>query len=163
MSRPLVVIWTIIRVAAAVLIVGWGSLYLRHFDGLIGVTLFAWLKPAGAVLLGAGGAVVLICGVILSTPGVLPTEFVVFGPFRYLRNPMSLGALIMMLGLALFCRSISILFLSIVLFLVMHAVIVFLEEPALEKRFGESYLRYKRSVNRWVPTLKYRHGKATVA
>ena len=42
-----------------------------------------------------GGLLVLTYGTMLSTPGVLPTEFVVRGPFRYLRSPMSLGAVTM--------------------------------------------------------------------
>ena len=160
MKRIVVILWTILRVAAVVFLVGCASLHLRRFDGAMGVSLPQWLKPVGAVLLAIGGAAVLRCGAMLSTPGVLPKEFVVFGPFRYLRNPMSLGAVVMMCGLALFYRSLSILLFSVVLFLVMHAVVVFLEEPALEKRFGQSYLQYKRSVNRWLPTLRYHSDKS---
>jgi hypothetical protein len=37
MSRVAVVIWTILRVAAAVLLMGWASLHLRRLDGVIGV------------------------------------------------------------------------------------------------------------------------------
>jgi protein-S-isoprenylcysteine O-methyltransferase Ste14 len=33
----------------------------------------------------------------------------------------------------------------------MHAVVVFVEEPRLERRFGQSYLEYKGRVHRWVP------------
>jgi hypothetical protein len=38
----------------------------------------------------------------------LQTKLIVYGPFRYVRNPMSRGALTMMFGLAFCCRSISI-------------------------------------------------------
>jgi protein-S-isoprenylcysteine O-methyltransferase Ste14 len=158
MSRVLVVIWTIARVAAAVTFVGWASLHLRLLDGVIGVGLPEWLRSVGMVLLVVGGVVVLLCGGMLSTPGVLPTEFVVLGPFRYVRNPMSLGAVTMMFGLALFCRSISVLLFSVILFLAMHGIVVFVEEPGLEKRFGKSYLQYKHSVNRWLPTFRHRPG-----
>jgi protein-S-isoprenylcysteine O-methyltransferase Ste14 len=84
---------------------------------------------------------------MLSTPGTISTKFVVVGPFRYVRNPMSLGGVAMMLGLALFCRSISILLFSAILFLVLHGIVVLWEESFLEKRYGESYLQYKHSVN----------------
>lgn len=151
MNRRLVVAWTLVRVALVVLCVGWLALRLRRFDRVIGPTLPAGLVPLGIALLIAGGLVVLYCGTLLSTPGLLPREFVAFGPFRYVRNPMSLGAVAMLFGLGLFCRSISILGFAVVFFLAMHAFVVYLEEPDLQKRFGESYLQYKQSVNRWIP------------
>jgi ribosomal protein S27AE len=93
--RVLVVVWTVTRVVAAVLLLGWASLHLRRLDNVIGVVLPEWIKPAGIVLLVVGGAVVLLCGGMLSTPGIIPTKFVVLGPFRYVRNPMSLGVVAM--------------------------------------------------------------------
>ncbi|PYQ37691.1 MAG: hypothetical protein DMG99_20600 [Acidobacteria bacterium] len=154
MMRVLVVVWTIVRVAAVVLLVGWGSWNLRLLDAPISVALPERLKPEGMALLVIGEIIVLVCGGILSTPGVLPTDFVAFGPFRYVRNPMSLGAVTMMFGWALVCRSISILILSVTLFLALHGFVVFVEEPGLEKRFGNSYLQYKRSVHRWIPSCR---------
>jgi protein-S-isoprenylcysteine O-methyltransferase Ste14 len=158
MSRVAVVIWTILRVVAAVLFLGWAALHLRPLDRVIGVGLPEWLKPAGMALLLVGGVVVLLCGEMLSTPGILPTKFVVLGPFRYVRNPMSLGGVTMMFGLALFFRSISISLFSAILFLALHGIVVFWEESFLEKRYGESYLQYKHSVNRWLPTFRHRPG-----
>jgi protein-S-isoprenylcysteine O-methyltransferase Ste14 len=156
MSRIPVVIWTILRVVAAVLFLGWAALHLRLLDRVIGFELPEWLKPAGVVLLLVGGVVVLLCGGMLSTPGMIPAKFVVVGPFRYVRNPMSLGGVTMMFGLALFCRSISILLFSATLFFVLHGIVVLWEESFLEERYGESYLQYKHSVNRWLPTFRHR-------
>jgi protein-S-isoprenylcysteine O-methyltransferase Ste14 len=68
---------------------------------------------------------------------------------------MSLGAVTMMFGLALFCRSISILLFAAILFLAIYGSVVFIEEPNLEMRFGESYLQYKNSVNRSLPAFQY--------
>jgi protein-S-isoprenylcysteine O-methyltransferase Ste14 len=154
MSRTAVVIWTIVRVAATVFFVGWATLYLRVLDGVVGVRLPQWVKPFGMALLLIGGIIVLLCGEMLSTQGIVPTELVVRGLFRYVRNPMSLGALTLMLGLALFCRSISILLFCAPLFLVVHIFVVLVEEPGLEKRFGDGYREYKISVNRWLPTFR---------
>lgn len=160
MHRTLIVLWTITRIVAAVLLLGWASLYLRRLDPPVtGLVLPEWLKPAGILLLLTGGAVVLLCGRMLSTPGIIPTNFVALGPFRYTRNPMSLGLVTTMLGLALCCRSISILLFSGILFLILHGIVVLWEEPFLEKRYGESYVQYKHSVNRWLPTLGCRRGK----
>lgn len=159
MYRTLIALWTITRVVATVLFLGWASLRLRRLDPFTGLVLPEWLKPAGMVLLLTGGIVVLLCGGMLSTPGIIPTKFVVLGPFRYTRNPMSLGLVTTIFGLALFCRSISILLFSVILFLVLHGIVVLWEESFLEKRYGESYVQYKRSVNRWLPTLGRRSAK----
>lgn len=64
---------------------------------------------------------------------------------------MSMGGVILMLGLGLYESSVSILLLASALFLLMHMIVVYMEEPGLEKRFGESYRHYKGSVNRWLP------------
>lgn len=107
----------------------------------------------------AGAVLVLYCGAILSTRGILsrgdrlfPAEFVAFGPFRYARNPMSLGGVTLFLGLALVTQSVSVLLVTLLIFVVMHLNVVYVEEPGLEKRFGNSYRDYKRAVNRWLPS-----------
>jgi protein-S-isoprenylcysteine O-methyltransferase Ste14 len=159
MKRQALVFWTLAKVAIVVLFVGWCALHLRGWDPYLGVSLPAWSRTPGLILLISGGSLVLACGGILSTRGILethgdrffPKEFVAFGPFRYMRNPMSLGAVILMLGLGLYESSVSILLLAWALFLFFHVVVVYVEEPGLEKRFGESYREYKRSVNRWLP------------
>jgi protein-S-isoprenylcysteine O-methyltransferase Ste14 len=138
--------------------VGWCVLHLRRFDPRFGLLLPSWTKAAGILLLILGGITVLACGAILSTrkigmPGdrLFPKEFVAFGPFHYVRNPMSLGAVTLMIGLGLFVRSISVLLAALLLFLVFHLFAIYVEEPGLEKRFGESYRQYRNSVNRWLP------------
>ena len=154
MSRTAAVVWTVARVAVAVSLIGWAALHLRFFDRFMGVEVPQWLQPVGLAMLIVGGIFVLLCGGMLHTPAFLPTEFVVGGPFRYLRNPMSLAAVTMMLGLGLFYRSLAILLCGCFLFVLLHALVVFVEEPLLAKRFGPSYLRYKQSVNRWLPTFR---------
>ena len=151
MSRILIQSWTVARVAVAVLCAGWLCLRLRRFDGMIGLRLPHWLAPVGLALLVAGGFGVLYCGALLSTPGFIPTEFVAYGPFRYVRNPMSLAAVAMMFGLGLFSGSASIVIFSLIFFVAMHGLVVFVEEPLLERRFGQGYLLYKQTVNRWIP------------
>jgi protein-S-isoprenylcysteine O-methyltransferase Ste14 len=83
---------------------------------------------------------------------VPPDRIVAEGPYRYLRNPMYLGHLIFMLGLAITFSS----WLAVAL-LAFHAVWfhrrVLNDEAHLEARFGESYRAYKQNVKRWVPGL----------
>jgi protein-S-isoprenylcysteine O-methyltransferase Ste14 len=159
MNRPTLVLWTLAKVALSVIFVGWGALYFRRWDPYLGVSLPAWTRRPGLILLILGGALVLTCGGILSTRGIyetpgdrfFPKEFVAFGPFRYLRNPMSLGGVMLMTGLGLYELSASILLLGVALFFLFHLLVVYLEEPGLERRFGDRYRDYKRSVNRWLP------------
>jgi protein-S-isoprenylcysteine O-methyltransferase Ste14 len=83
----------------------------------------------------------------------MPREFVATGPFRFVRNPMSLGGVVLLAGIALWQRSALGLGLAAVLFLVFHLVAVYLEEPGLEKRFGDTYREYRRNVRRWLPRI----------
>lgn len=81
-----------------------------------------------------------------------PERIVTDGAYAYLRNPMYLGHLIFMLGLAITLSS----WLALAL-LLFHAgwfhVRVLHDEERLESRFGESYREYKRRVKRWIPGL----------
>lgn len=81
---------------------------------------------------------------------VPPERIVEHGPYRYVRNPMYLGHLIFMLGLALTFRS----WLAVAL-LVFHVAWfnrrVIEDEARLEAQFGSVYLDYKARVKRWIP------------
>jgi protein-S-isoprenylcysteine O-methyltransferase Ste14 len=153
-----VVFWTTVKAAAALAVAAWCALYLRTFDGHFSFAPPAYLRTVGIVLMLVGGAVALSCAAILSTRGIgshtdrlFPREFVALGPFRYVRNPMSFGAIALFFGLALQQQSPSLLLLAVLLFLGLHLLVVYVEEPGLEQRFGDSYRSYKQSVNRWLP------------
>jgi protein-S-isoprenylcysteine O-methyltransferase Ste14 len=82
-----------------------------------------------------------------------PEHLVVRGVFRYVRNPMISGVLLVLLGESLLMASLP-LFCWFLIFLVINAVYIPLsEEPGLVKRFGDKYLTYKRNVPRWTPRL----------
>jgi len=159
MTRLRSVVWALIRVSAVVLLLGWGALHLRTLDHNLGLKLPSWTLLVGILLMTVGAWLVLLCAGMLSTRGIFdtrgdrffPKEFVAFGPFRYLRNPMSAGVVVLTIGFGLYHRSVSILVLSLVLFVILHLVVVLVEEPGLEKRFGHTYREYKSSVNRWLP------------
>jgi protein-S-isoprenylcysteine O-methyltransferase Ste14 len=163
MRKCWIISWTVARVAAAILLLGWGALHLRPFDSYLCVSVPTWSRIPAVILIICGGLLVLACGAILSTRGILtsrdrffPKEFVAIGPFRYLRNPMSLGVVLLMLGLGLYESSASMVLFALALFLLLHLLVVYMEEPGLEKRFGESYREYKRSVRRWLPAFRRR-------
>lgn len=81
-----------------------------------------------------------------------PTQrLVVVGVYRYVRNPMITGVFCILLAEVLFFGSPALLG-WLAIFVVLNLVYIpLLEEPGLEKRFGEDYLRYKENVPRWIP------------
>ena len=81
-----------------------------------------------------------------------PTQHLVaVGPYRYLRNPMISGVAAVLTGLALLTGS-WVLALWLVTFIAVNsAYFVLVEEPGLERRFGEPYRDYKARVPRWIP------------
>ena len=82
-----------------------------------------------------------------------PKVFVASGPYRYVRNPMYVGAVLALVGGGLIVSSISILILAALFWALAHVMVLLNEEPALEKRFGDSFVQYRREVNRWLPRI----------
>ena len=152
----------VVIVAAILFVIGWLMGYLRLLDASLGVELPAWVQVPGIVAVVAGAALALICAAVLSTRGIgtlggeewfMPREFVATGPFRFVRNPMSLGGVVLMTGIALWYRSAFGPVFAAAMFLVAHLVAIHVEEPGLEKRFGDSYREYRRNVRRWLPRV----------
>jgi protein-S-isoprenylcysteine O-methyltransferase Ste14 len=80
-----------------------------------------------------------------------PKELVVHGLYRYVRNPMYVGVLLVLLGEAWLFNSRALLVYAGGFWGVASAFVFFYEEPTLRRKFGGSYARYYRSVNRWLP------------
>jgi protein-S-isoprenylcysteine O-methyltransferase Ste14 len=115
---------------------------------------------AGAAVGTAGGVLAIWC--ILSfalighgTPAPFdpPRRLVVRGPYRYVRNPMYLGASLALAGAALLYEAAVLWVYACGFLLLMHLVVVWYEEPTLRGAFGEDYEKYCRHVSRWLPRL----------
>ena len=116
------------------------------------------LRMAGAVPLAIGAWLFLwvtwtFAAIGRGTPLIFdaPTRFVALGPLRFVRNPMYVGDVLIILGEALLLESSAILVYGAVFWLALHILVVTLEEPRLRRRFGPSYERYCQQVPRWVP------------
>jgi protein-S-isoprenylcysteine O-methyltransferase Ste14 len=81
-------------------------------------------------------------------------QFVVKGLYRYVRNPMITGVLLVLLGEAFAFWSLNITKWVIVFFVINTIYFIIYEEPNLEERFGEPYKDYKKHVSRWIPNIK---------
>jgi protein-S-isoprenylcysteine O-methyltransferase Ste14 len=82
-----------------------------------------------------------------------PKHLVVHGLYKYVRNPMYIGVLLVIVGAAVLFQSRRVLVYGAIVGLFFHLFVVLFEEPLLRKKFGESYLSYCRGVGRWVPRL----------
>src|SRR5262244_3073124 len=104
---------------------------------------------AALVPLGLGAAIYARCvwefasrGRGIPAPLDHPKQLVVTGLYRYVRNPMYVGVLLVLLGEALFFRSRNFLIYVLAWLAFVHVNILVYEEPNLRRKFGESYERY---------------------
>jgi len=84
-----------------------------------------------------------------------PTKkLVTTGIYGHVRNPMILGVLITLLGESATILSAQMFKWTIIFFIINNIWFLLYEEPNLEKKFGEEYREYKKSVPRWIPKLR---------
>jgi protein-S-isoprenylcysteine O-methyltransferase Ste14 len=126
---------------------GWGGRFhvgrwqlLGWIPLLAGVVLMLWCWYDFAVR-GAG----------TPAPYDPPRNLVVSGPYRVVRNPMYVAGTSFLLGLALVAGAPGIAAYAIFFWLLTAIFVFAYEQPALERRFGESYQRYRASVPAWIP------------
>jgi protein-S-isoprenylcysteine O-methyltransferase Ste14 len=155
-------LWTAVRavVYAAAFTALWAWIaYEAHLrPDPAGLSLPGWSAPLGIALMIAGGLLALWCIAVFvvrgrGTPAPFdaPRAFVANGPYRWVRNPMYLGAFLLLVGYALCALSITALLVPLGMLALAHLFVLAYEEPALEARFGDSYRAYKRGTRRWLP------------
>jgi protein-S-isoprenylcysteine O-methyltransferase Ste14 len=89
-----------------------------------------------------------------------PTKrLVVRGPYRRVRNPMISGVLFLLLGEAALFASPALLLWFALVSAVNAVYIPLVEEPGLERRFGDDYVRYRAHVPRWIPRARPWEGR----
>jgi protein-S-isoprenylcysteine O-methyltransferase Ste14 len=117
-----------------------------------------WLALLAAIigLALSGSAVTLFMKLGKGTPAPWdpPKRLVIQGPYRYVRNPMITGALLMLLAEAILFQSLPIATWMTVFFIGNAIYFPLIEEKGLEKRFGDEYRNYKAHVPRWLPRIR---------
>lgn len=109
-------------------------------------------------VIGCGG---LYCGLLFVVYGKgtpLPvdetTSLVVMGPYRYVRNPMALFGIAQGMLVGLSVGSWPVVAYALCGSLAWHRFARPYEERDLERRFGETYTKYKAEVRNWLPRLR---------
>ncbi len=83
-----------------------------------------------------------------------PKELVTSGPYRYIRNPIYLSVILILLGHFMWFGFWWLLVYAGLAFLVTHLYVTHFEEPNLRNRFGASYEHYLSHVPRWIPRFR---------
>src|SRR6516162_7360979 len=143
--------------ACAAGLIGTITWQLRRIDQLIPVSLPPWASLGGIILMVAGAILgfatfgLFAAGRSLSPHAHFPDPdvLITWGPYKYVRNPMAKALFTVLCGWGFFLLSPTVLLFALAMGLFLHLLVVFVEEPKLERRFGESYREYKRRVNRW--------------
>lgn len=126
-----------------------------------------WLFVVAGALVFASGFVLFVATVFLFAtrgrgtlaPWDPPSRLVVDGPSRYVRNPMIAGVIFIIIAEALIFRSMSLAEWAAAFFVINAIYFPLLEEPQLERRFGEEYRRYSRHVRRLIPRIRPWNGE----
>ena len=118
---------------------------LRYFGIIsiaVGTIIYFWCSLC-FVLIGKGTP-------IHSMP---PQKLVVTGLYRFVRNPMYIGAFFILAGEVLLFQSQDLLAYFLLIFAIINVQVLAVEEPRLSDLFGGSYKHYRTSVRRWIPLL----------
>jgi protein-S-isoprenylcysteine O-methyltransferase Ste14 len=86
-------------------------------------------------------------------PVAAPERLVVGGVYRYVRNPMYVAILAIVVGQALLLGQLGLLLYAAGIWVIAAAFVRFYEEPTLTRRFGADYEAYRRAVPAWWPRL----------
>jgi protein-S-isoprenylcysteine O-methyltransferase Ste14 len=125
------------------------------------VPYWAPMRVLGVILLAAGlfalvQAFVRFVVEGLGTPAPIaaPERLVVGGLYRYVRNPMYVAVLSVIVGQALILGQLVLLPYAAAFWVITAAFVRWYEEPALTRRFGADYEAYRCAVPAWRPRLR---------
>jgi protein-S-isoprenylcysteine O-methyltransferase Ste14 len=119
------------------------------------------IPQIGGMMVGAIGALLVLWCLLAfafvgkGTPAPFdpPRRLVIKGPYRYVRNPMYIGAGLPLAGAALYYQSLQLIAYTALFFLCTHIFVVFYEEPTLKQSFGQDFNDYCQKVRRWWPKI----------
>ena len=158
------------RSAAVVVSVAWGVVLGGTFACLLPYLLNDWhfhrplafwpaVQVAGGLLICAGLVPIVQSFVEFTradgtpVPVASPPRLVVSGFYRYVRNPIYVGFVVILAGQALLFGSVGLLEYTAVAWCIGAAAVRFYEEPTLGRKFGAEYQDYRRAVRAWIPRL----------
>jgi protein-S-isoprenylcysteine O-methyltransferase Ste14 len=92
-----------------------------------------------------------------------PVRLVATGPYARIRNPMHVGLVTLLLGVGLLFRSPAFLLFALAVVALVAAYTRWVEDPSLERRFGDRFRVYRSRVPGWIPRGGARHHRQPIA
>jgi protein-S-isoprenylcysteine O-methyltransferase Ste14 len=127
-------------------------------SGIVRPAVLGVPQATGMIIGAIGAAVALWCVFAFAfigrgTPAPFdpPRRLVIAGPYRFVRNPMYIGAGLALVGAALFYQSWPLLIYAGAFLVATHLFVITYEEPTLRRTFGQDYEAYCGRVRRWWP------------
>ena len=141
---PAVILWVAedSKFSAELTTVGQLAFWLALLAGSIGLGLSVWTVT-----------IFMKFGEGTPAPWDPPKKLVVRGPYRYVRNPMIIGVLLVLVAEAMLLKSWPIAVWMMVFFIGNSIYFPLIEEKGLENRFADDYREYKAHVPRWIPRI----------
>lgn len=115
-----------------------------NFDRNIGI----FFIGLGFILIMLGLLTLLISGTTI-IPGDKPKKLVKSGVFRFIRNPVYLGDIFLIIGISMYLKTLIGFIFAILFFFVVDKFVIPIEERILEINFKDEYIEYKNKVKRW--------------
>src|SRR5947208_5678030 len=139
----------------AAVFIGFVLVYLPgrflSWSGIVAPTTTGAPQITGMIMVAVGTAIALWCvftfvfiGKGTPAPFDPPRKLVIRGPYRFVRNPMYIGAGMTLAGAAFYYESLSLLIYAAIFFAVAHLFVVADEERVLRRSFGSEYEAYLR-------------------
>ncbi|MGD9347369.1 MAG: isoprenylcysteine carboxylmethyltransferase family protein [Candidatus Aminicenantes bacterium] len=125
--------------------------------GLISTILsFILAKPTALSLIAGAFIAMLGLAIRVWACGNLKKEkeLTISGPYRYTRNPLYFGSMIMGISTVVACRSWGVLAIFLVNFMIIYPVVIRKEKTKMSELFPEKYQKYSKQVPLFFPTLK---------
>jgi len=153
------------------LVVFFGMLFLVVFGSLYTDRALGFSKLLSGPIGTCIGVILLFFGIVLwmwcviwflkargtPVPFNPPRELVTEGPYAWSRNPMLTGVFAVLFGIGFLLHSVSMVIVWTPVFVIFNVLeLKLVEEPELERRFGENYIEYRRRVPMFVPKISRR-------
>jgi len=154
-AAQVVVFWGMFLVVGPVILVA-----LEH-RWRVGLVFPAFAQPVGIVVLVLASvlgiwsaAAMVVAGRGTPLPVAMPSQLVVVGPYRFVRNPMAVAGIVQGVAVGLVLSSWLVVAYAVIGSVIWNLAVRPHEEADLEERFGADFSRYRAAVRCWVPRLQ---------
>lgn len=145
----------LVIIPGAILWIAHGTPYGAQAVSLTHWTLWASVVMGASSLMLMGWTMRLFMATGSGTPAPWDPiqKLVIEGPYRHVRNPMIFGVIAGLIAEALVSRAPALAGWALFFCAANMIYLPISEEPALERRYGDPYRRYRENVPRWLPRI----------